>query len=146
RIRCRQCNRQWGLSDSEAGRLWRCPACKQEAVLPGEKIASSPRPSPADRKTVPGRHVSAAPEGAQPPPSVPATFAAPASAPLPPAAMADSNIAMIDSSAAIETEYSGAVSGRGAMSDDDPVIEMVSEIKIPARHADEKPYEIRDSD
>jgi hypothetical protein len=35
RIRCQNCDRQWGLHDSEAGKPWRCPACSQEAVLPG---------------------------------------------------------------------------------------------------------------
>ena len=35
RIRCRNCDRQWGIPDSEAGKPWRCPACRQEAVLGG---------------------------------------------------------------------------------------------------------------
>jgi hypothetical protein len=35
RIRCRSCDRQWGIHDSEAGKPWQCPACGQEAVLPG---------------------------------------------------------------------------------------------------------------
>jgi hypothetical protein len=33
RIRCRNCARQWGIPDSEAGKPWRCPACRQEAVV-----------------------------------------------------------------------------------------------------------------
>jgi hypothetical protein len=33
RIRCRNCDRQWGIPDSEAGKPWRCPACRQEAVV-----------------------------------------------------------------------------------------------------------------
>jgi hypothetical protein len=140
----------WGLADSEAGKVWRCPACKQEAVLPGQKIASSSRSSKAQRKTAPGRDVAPPPVAAEPLPTIPETPAArpavpivPASAPL--AAMADSNIAMIDSSASIETEYSRP-SSRHAMIDSAPLIEMISELKPPVNNRDEKPYEISDSD
>jgi hypothetical protein len=151
RIRCRQCDRKWGLADSEAGSVWRCPACKQEAVLPGQKIDSSARPSKATRKTVPGRDVVPPPAAAEPLPTLPAVPAAQPVAPVPPpvpplAAMADSNIAMIDSSASIETDYSRPAGNHAAMIDSAPVIEFVSEIKPPARNPDEKPYEISDSD
>jgi hypothetical protein len=67
-----------------------------------------------------------------------------ATAPL--AAMADSQIAMIDSSASIETGYSRPITKGAAMIDSAPVLEMISEIKPPAHNADDKPYEISDSD
>jgi hypothetical protein len=67
-------------------------------------------------------------------------------APAPLAAMADSNIAMIDSSANIETEYSRPRSNHAAMVDSAPVIDMISEIKPPVHNPDEKPYEISDRD
>ncbi len=152
RIRCRRCDRKWGLADSEAGQVWRCPACRQEAVLPGQKVDSSPRTSRAARKTGPGKEVSAPPVPADPLPTIPVTPAAPPAVPLLPAAaplagMADSNIAMIDSSAAIETDYSRPLSQHAAMIDSAPIIEMISEIKPPPVHnPDEKPYEISDRD
>jgi hypothetical protein len=65
-----------------------------------------------------------------------------ATAPL--AAMADSNIAMIDSSAVIESEYSRPDSKHAAMIDSAPVIEVITEIKPP--NPDDKPYEISDRD
>jgi len=150
RIRCRRCDRKWGLADSEAGQVWRCPACKQEAVLPGQKVKSSRRASRAERKALPDDGAPP-PVPAEPLPTMPATFAAQTDVPLPPAtaplaAMADSNIAMIDSSAGIETEYGRPARGPAAMIDSAPIVEMISEIKPPAPRADEKPYEISDRD
>src|SRR5262245_37260507 len=105
RIRCRRCDRKWGLADSEAGNGWRCPACKQEAVLPGQKVHLSPRPSKIGKKTVLRDDAPPPPAAAEPLPTMPAAPAlepgvavSPATVPL--AAMADSNIAMIDSSPA----------------------------------------------
>jgi hypothetical protein len=152
RIRCRRCDRKWGLADSEAGQAWRCPACRQEAVLPGLKVTSSPRPSRAEtKKRRSGKEVSVPSAPLERQPTIPVTLpAAPALPPLPAtapfAAMADSNIALIDSSAAIETEYSRPASKHAAMMDSSPVIEMVSEIRPPVGNPGEEPYEISDRD
>lgn len=41
RIKCRSCERLWGLSSAQAGQLFWCPGCGQEAVLPGPESATS---------------------------------------------------------------------------------------------------------
>lgn len=42
RIRCRSCDRLWGLANSQVGKVFRCPGCGQEAVLPSADASPSP--------------------------------------------------------------------------------------------------------